>query len=98
MCVYVCMYVVRIRFTLSDSVCLINYLVLIFNLNVVDIHIMLVSGILQKDVVLHLLWNDHSYNSSSHLFQYIVIAVLLTIFLLLYIIPLWLIYDITGGL
>ena len=54
MCVYVCVYVVRIRFTLSDSVCLINYFVLIFNLNVVDIHIMLVSGILQKDVALHL--------------------------------------------
>ena len=89
---------VRIRFTLSDFVFLINYFVLIFNLNVVDVHIMLVSGILQKDVTLHLLWNDHSFNSSSHLFQYKVIAVLLTIFLLLYIIPLWLIYYVTGGL
>lgn len=54
MCVYVCLYVVRIRFTLSDFVFLINYFV-IFNLNVVDVHIMLVSGIIQKDVTLHLL-------------------------------------------
>jgi len=53
-CVYVCLYVVRIRFTLSDFVFLINYFV-IFNLNVVDVHIMLVSGIIQKDVTLHLL-------------------------------------------
>lgn len=49
-----CLYVVRIRFTLSDFVFLINYFV-IFNLNVVDVHIMLVSGIIQKDVTLHLL-------------------------------------------
>lgn len=54
MCVYVCLYVVRIRFTLSDFVFLINYF-FIFNLNVVDVHIMLVSGIIQKDVTLHLL-------------------------------------------
>ena len=45
---------VIIRFTLSDFVFLINYFV-IFNLNVVDVHIMLVSGIIQKDVTLHLL-------------------------------------------
>ena len=48
MCVRVC--VVRISFTLSDFVFLINYLVLFFNLNVGDVHIMLVSGILQKNV------------------------------------------------
>ena len=47
---------------------------------------------------LHTLWNDHHGKSSNHLSPYKVITVLLTIFLMLCVTSLRLIYFISGGL
>ena len=47
---------------------------------------------------LHALWNDDHNKSSNHLSLYKVITILLTVFLMLYITSLWLIYFVTGGL
>ena len=46
---------------------------------------------------LHTLWSDHHSKSSNHLSLYKIIRVLLTIFLMLYMTLLWLIYFITGA-
>ena len=61
---------------------------------------MLVSGILRYDLTLAYMmkWNDHHDKFSNHLFPHKVVVLLLTIFLMLYIISLWLIYYVTGGL
>ena len=44
---------------------------------------------------LHMLWNGHHKKSDNHLFPYSVVAIFLTLFLMLYIASLWLIYFIT---
>ena len=46
---------------------------------------------------LHILWSDYHSKSSNHLSLYKIITVLLTIFLMLYMTFLWLIYFIPGG-
>ena len=60
-------------------------------------NIMLVSGI-SHSWHLHILWKAHHNKSSNHLSPYKVITLLLMIFLLLYILSLWFVYNKTGGL
>ena len=63
---------------------------------IVDIQIVPVSNVIIWH--LHTLWNDHHDKYSNHLSPYEFIIISLTIFLVMYITFLWLIYFITRGL
>ena len=74
------------------------YNVSFFNWGIIDIQYILVPGVRHSVWHLCTLQIDHCRKSSNHLSLYKVIMVLLTVFPVLYITSLWLIYFITGSL